>query len=99
VKSNKLYNILLSPVISEKSTLVGENHNQTIFKVHRDANKSQIKSAVELLFKVKVDSVQVLNSKGKKKRYGKTVGRRDHSKKAYICLADGEEINFGGGSA
>jgi len=96
VKSTKLFNILLGPVVSEKSTLVGEVSNQTVFKVRRDATKSEVKKAVELLFKVKVNSVQILNSKGKVKRYGKTVGRRDHTKKAYVCLADGEEINFAG---
>jgi large subunit ribosomal protein L23 len=99
VKSTKLFNILLGPVVSEKSTMVGEAANQTVFKVRRDATKSDVKNAVELLFKVKVDSVQILNSKGKEKRYGKTIGRRDHTKKAYVCLATGEEINFAGSNS
>ena len=96
VKSTKLFNILLGPVVSEKSTMVGEGFNQTVFKVRRNATKLEVKKAVELLFKVKVDCVQILNSKGKVKRYGNTKGRRDHTKKAYVCLADGEEINFAG---
>ena len=99
MKSTKLFDILLSPIVSEKSTLVGESSNQAIFKVRRDATKLEVKTAVETLFKVKVDSVQILNLKGKAKRYGRTNGRRDHTKKAYVCLSQGEEIDFGGGNS
>ena len=92
MKSTKLFNILLAPVVSEKSTLVGEEFNQTVFRVRRDATKEDVKNAVELLFKVKVSSVQILNSKGKSKRYGKSIGRRDHTKKAYVSVAEGDAL-------
>ena len=90
----RLHVILLAPVISEKSTLVGEKNNQVIFKVARDATKPEIKAAVELLWKVQVDNVQVVNTMGKTKRFGRFTGRRNHSKKAYVCLKAGQEINF-----
>lgn len=95
----RLAQVLLAPIISEKATLVGDKRNQVVFKVMRDATKPEIKAAVELLFKVKVDKVAVLNVKGKTKRFGRTVGRRDHVKKAYVCLQKGEELNFSGESA
>ena len=90
----RLHVVLLAPVISEKSTMVGEKQNQVIFKVARDATKPEIKAAVELLWKVQVDSVQVVNTMGKTKRFGRFTGRRNHVKKAYVCLAAGQEINF-----
>ena len=67
-----------------------------LFKVLQDASKPEIKAAVELMFKVQVKGVSVLNQKGKSKRFGKTVGRRDHVRKAYVTLAEGQELNFGG---
>ena len=96
VKNNpeRLHVVLLAPVISEKSTQVAETHEQVIFKVARDATKPEIKAAVELLFKVQVESVQVVNVKGKQKRFGRFTGRRDHAKKAYVSLKPGQEINF-----
>jgi large subunit ribosomal protein L23 len=90
----RLHVVLLAPVISEKSTMVGEQNDQVIFKVARDATKPEIKAAVELLFKVQVESVQVVNNMGKTKRFGRFTGRRAHSKKAYVCLKPGQEINF-----
>ena len=90
----RLHVVLLAPVISEKSTQVAETNEQVIFQVARDATKPEIKAAVELLFKVQVESVQVVNAKGKKKRFGRYTGRRDHVKKAYVCLKPGQEINF-----
>ena len=90
----RLHVVLLAPVISEKSTHVADKNEQVIFKVARDATKPEIKAAVELLFKVKVDSVQVVNTKGKVKRFGRYTGRRDHVKKAYVSLKPGQEINF-----
>jgi len=90
----RLHVVLLAPVISEKSTMVGEKNDQVIFKVARDATKPEIKAAVELLFKVEVTSVQVVNTQGKEKRFGRFTGRRAHSKKAYVCLKPGQEINF-----
>ena len=92
----RLAQVLLAPIVSEKATSVAEKHNQVLFKVLRDATKPEIKAAVELMFKVKVDAVAVLNQKGKAKRFGKTVGRRDHVRKAYVTLAAGQELNFGG---
>jgi large subunit ribosomal protein L23 len=93
----KYYDVILSPLVSEKSTMIGEKYNQYVFKVSRSASKFDIKKAVEIFFKVKVDSVQVMNVKGKKKRYGSQVGRRNHEKKAYISLAEGQEISLGTG--
>jgi large subunit ribosomal protein L23 len=90
----RLHVVLLAPVISEKSTFVADKNEQVIFKVARDATKPEIKAAVELLFKVQVESVQVVNTKGKVKRFGRFNGRRDHAKKAYVSLKPGQEINF-----
>lgn len=95
--SERLMQVLLAPQISEKSTMVGERDNQVVFKVIRDATKPEIKAAVELLFKVEVESVQVANVKGKVKRFGRFTGRRDHWKKAYVSIKAGQEINFAGG--
>lgn len=90
----RLLNILHAPLISEKSTYVAEKRNQVVFRVVPDATKPEIKAAVELLFKVSVESVQVSVMKGKHKRFGKFMGRRNDNKKAYVCLAPGHEINF-----
>jgi len=95
--SERLLQILLAPQISEKSTLVGELDNQVVFKVTCDATKPEIKAAVELLFKVEVQGVQVANVKGKVKRSGRFTGRRNHWKKAYVSLKAGQEISFAGG--
>ena len=91
----QLMNIVLAPIVSEKSTLVADKHDQVVFRVADAATKPQIKAAVELLFKVKVESVQVLGVKGKQKRFGRHMGKRRSWKKAYVCLAAGQEINFG----
>ncbi|MFJ2994730.1 50S ribosomal protein L23 [Pandoraea sp. NPDC087047] len=91
---HRLYQVLLAPVISEKATLVADMNEQVVFQVARDANKQEVKAAVELLFKVEVESVQILNRKGKQKRFGRFMGRRDHEKKAYVSLKPGQEINF-----
>jgi large subunit ribosomal protein L23 len=95
----RLAKVLVAPIISEKATMVGEKRNQVLFKVLRDATKPEIKAAVELMFKVQVDSVQTVNQKGKTKRFGKSIGRRDHVKKAYVCLKEGEQLNFSGEAA
>lgn len=97
--SERLMQVLLAPQISEKSTFVADKFNQVIFRVMRDATKPEIKAAVELLFKVEVKSVQVLNQKGKTKRFGGRIGRRDHAKKAYVSLKAGQELNFSGEAA
>ena len=91
----RLMQVLVAPIISEKATRVSENSNTVLFKVLRNASKPEIKAAVELLFNVKVQDVNVLNQKGKVKRFGKTIGRRDHVRKAYVTLAAGQEIQFG----
>ena len=91
-----LATVLLAPIISEKATRVGEKNNQVLFKVLRSATKPEIKAAVELMFKVEVESVQTVNQKGKTKRFGGRVGRRDHVKKAYVSLKPGQELNFSG---
>ena len=94
INEERLLNILLAPQISEKATFVAEKNEQVIFHVVSDATKPEVKAAVELLFKVNVDSVQISNVKGKQKRFGKFSGRRSDWKKAYVCLAPGQEINF-----
>jgi large subunit ribosomal protein L23 len=93
----RLMLVLLAPVVSEKSTFVGEKANQVVFKVARDATKPEIKAAVEHLFKVQVKSVQVANVQGREKRFGRFMGRRSHWKKAYVALAAGQEISFAAG--
>ena len=94
VNQERLMLVLLAPTVSEKSTYVGDKHNQVVFRVAEDATKPEIKAAVELLFKVKVKSVQVSNVKGKEKKTGRIMGRRRNWKKAYVSLAQGQEINF-----
>ena len=96
---NRLATILMAPIISEKATSVAEKNNQVLFKVLRDATKPEIKAAVELLFKVEVESVSTVVQKGKVKRFGRSVGRRDHVKKAYVSLKAGQELNFSGEAA
>ena len=93
-KEERLLNILLAPQISEKATYVAEKYEQVIFRVVSDATKPEVKAAVELLFKVTVESVQIAVVKGKQKRFGKFSGRRSDWKKAYVSLAPGQEINF-----
>jgi large subunit ribosomal protein L23 len=90
----RLMNVLLAPQISEKATHVAEKNEQVIFRVATDATKPEIKAAVEMMFKVSVDSVQVACVKGKVKRMGRIMGRRNDWKKAYVSLAAGQEINF-----
>jgi large subunit ribosomal protein L23 len=92
----RLMNVLVAPVVSEKGTFVGEKHNQVIFRVVPDATKAEIKAAVQLMFKAEVESVAVANVKGKEKRFGRFMGRRNHWKKAYVSLKPGQEINFAG---
>jgi large subunit ribosomal protein L23 len=98
-QEGRLAQVLVAPIISEKATSVGEKHNQVLFKVLQDATKIEIKAAVELMFKVEVESVQVLNQKGKTKRFGGRTGRRNHLRKAYVSLKAGQELNFSGEAA
>jgi large subunit ribosomal protein L23 len=92
--SERLMTVLLAPVVSEKGTFIADKHEQVIFKVIADATKPEVKAAVELMFKVEVDSVNIAIVKGKEKRFGKFMGRRRGWKKAYVCLKAGQEINF-----
>ena len=100
INQNRLLQVLLAPQISEKATFIADKNEQVIFRVATDATKPEVKAAVELLFKVEVKSVQIANVKGKEKRFGKFMGRRQGWKKAFVCLKPGQEINFAeGGSA
>jgi len=90
----RLMNVLLAPIVSEKATMVGEKSNAVTFKVLQDATKLEIKAAVELMFKVEVKGVSVTNIKGKTKRFGRSVGRRDNVRKAYVTLKPGQELNL-----
>jgi len=90
-------NILLSPHVTEKATLVGESSNQFVFKVIQNAEKGEIKHAVETMFNVEVDSVRTINVKGKTKRFGSRMGKRKNWKKAYVTLKSGHNIDFVGG--
>ena len=92
----RMMKVLLEPRITEKSTLVGDKHNQFVFKVVKDATKSEIKTAVELLFEVEVESVQVMNVTGKHKRFNQMQGRRSDWKKAYVRLRPGFTIDYMG---
>jgi large subunit ribosomal protein L23 len=95
MNNDRLMQVLLAPIVTEKATFIAEKHNQVAFRVAPDATKPEIKAAVELMFKVEVDSVQVLNRKGKEKRTGRFIGRRRNERKAYVVLKEGQELNFG----
>lgn len=90
----KLAAVLQAPIISEKSTLAAEANKRFVFKVQKQATKKQIKEAVEKMFQVQVDAVQVLNVKGKQKRFARTLGKRSDWKKAYVKLKPGSDIDF-----
>ena len=90
----RLMTLLLAPVISEKGTHIADKFEQVIFRVAPNATKPEIKAAVELMFKVEVESVQISNVHGKKKRFGQYMGKRRSWKKAYVSLKPGQEINF-----
>jgi len=92
--SARLYKVLIAPVVSEKTTMIADKHNQVAFKVVQDATRQEVKAAVEMLFKVQVDKVQILNRRGKEKKFGRSPGRRSNLRKAYVCLKAGQEINF-----
>ena len=94
MNAERLLQVILAPVVTEKATYVAEKNQQIAFRVVADATKPEIKAAVELLFKVEVDSVQVLNQKGKQKRFGRFVGRRRNERKAYVSLKEGQELDF-----
>ena len=93
MNQERLMQVLLAPQISEKATYVADKHEQVVFRVATDATKPEIKAAVELLFKVEVEGVQVANVKGKVKRFKGATGRRKGWKKAVVSLKPGQEIN------
>ena len=95
----RLLQVLIAPQISEKATYVADKNEQVVFIVTPDATKPEVKAAVEMLFKVQVESVQIANLKGKVKRSGRSIGRRSDIRKAFVCLKPGQEINFAEGGA
>ncbi len=95
----RLLQVLLAPQVSEKATHIADKNEQVVFIVTPDATKPEVKAAVELLFKVQVESVQMSVLKGKAKRFGRGMGRRSDLKKAFVCLKPGQEINFAEGGA
>lgn len=98
MNNERLMKVLMSPIVSEKSATIADAARQFAFKVSTDASKPEIKAAVELMFNVEVDSVRVINMKGKQKRHGAVMGRRADWRKAYVKLAEGHDIDFGGGA-
>lgn len=94
MNSERLTKVILGPVVAEKASRVAEMNNQVVLKVLPNANKTEIKQAVEILFDVKVASVSTTNVKGKVKRTGRIMGKRSDWKKAYVTLADGADLNF-----
>lgn len=94
MNQERIFKILLSPHISEKATMVADSNNQYVFRVAKDANKLEIKKAVEALWDVKVKSVTTLNVAGKTKRFGRLEGKRSDWKKAYVSLVEGNELDF-----
>lgn len=94
MNQERLLQVILAPVVSEKSTMVAEKNQQVVFRVATNATKPEIKAAVELLFNVKVEGVSTLNVKGKSKRFGRFVGKRKDWKKAYVSLVQGQEIDL-----
>jgi large subunit ribosomal protein L23 len=89
-----LFKVILGPHVSEKSTMMAEDSRQVVFKVSVDASKPQIRRAIEKLFSVEVESVQVMRQKGKKKNFGRVSGRRKDWKKAYVRLKEGQDLDF-----
>jgi len=96
MNQERLYQVLLSPHISEKSAVGAESNGQHTFRVAVDANKLEVKKAVEQLFSVQVESVRMLRVKGKSKRFGQRLGRRSDWKKAVVRLAEGQDIDYAG---
>ena len=99
MSKNRLYQIILSPRVTEKTTQVGEDSNQYVFHVVKDAKKSEVKGAVELLFEVNVEAVRIVNVKGKTKSFRMRPGKRSDWKKAYVRVQEGQVIDFLGGES
>ena len=96
MNKERLLQVLVAPVISEKSTMAADQARQYVFKVVPDATKPEVRKAIEMLFDVKVEQVRMVNIKGKSKRFGAVMGRRNGVRKAYVRLAEGADIDFGG---
>jgi len=96
MSESRLLKVLVAPLVSEKTARIAERNRQYVFKVVGDATKPEIRQAVEMLFSVKVTGVQVANMPGKAKRFGQTIGKRSDWKKAFVTLAEGNDINFMG---
>jgi large subunit ribosomal protein L23 len=94
VNREQLMSVLIAPHVNEKTSLAMQNHNQYTFRVRRDATKTDIRKAIELMFDVKVEGVQVVNEPGKTRRFGRTVGRTQDWKKAYVSLSPGQTIDY-----
>ena len=99
MNAERMHQVLLRPVVSEKSTNAAEANRQVVFEVLENATKAEVREAVEKLFDVSVTAIQVLNVRGKVKRFGKTPGKRNNWKKAYVRLAAGDDIDFLGSGA
>ncbi|KAA3625063.1 MAG: 50S ribosomal protein L23 [Proteobacteria bacterium] len=97
MNQERLMQIVLRPHISEKTTMAADRNRQVVFQVDDTATKAEIKAAIEKMFEVKVESVQVVNVRGKVKRFGRTPGKRQNWKKAYVKLEEGNDIDFLGG--
>jgi len=96
MNQERIMKVLISPIVSEKSTRLADQHRQFVFKVVKDASKPEVRKAVELMFDVKVDAVQIANVNGKVKRFGGGVGKRADWKKAFVTLSEGHDIDFMG---
>lgn len=94
MNKERVMKVLLAPHVSEKSTVVADKNHQFVFKILRDASKTEVKQAVEHLFNVEVQAVRVCNVRGKRKRFSQLEGRRANSKKAYVTLKPGFDIDF-----
>jgi large subunit ribosomal protein L23 len=99
MSKNRLYQVILSPRVTEKSTSIGEDSNQYVFHVVNDASKTEVKGAVEMLFEVNVESVRIVNVKGKNKSFRMRPGKRSDWKKAYVRVQEGQVIDFLGGES
>lgn len=96
IHNSQTLDVIVAPQITEKATFIADKYNQVAFKVRKNATKIQIKQAIELMFKVEVTAVNLMNMNGKTKRRGNNYGKRADWKKAYVSLKPGQEINFAG---
>lgn len=96
MNQERMYQILVSPHVSEKSALLADEQNQHVFRVLPSATKTEVKQAVEGMFNVKVDKVRILNVSGKTKRFGGRLGKRSDARKAYVTLMPDNDIDFAG---